>query len=281
MLKIRITSFILFFIFSAALSTCITYSQEQTEIDSLITGKKYRITLYNDKEVIGKVARQDSIYAYIITETATVRIKKDEIFSISGSTVPNIMSAMITLGGGILLESGNYNGYDRSSSPGYSVQFTAVAPFTENNAIRFDLGFGQIKRDVFSYAYGYEYNTSDVKQTRSIYIANCDYVFGNFANSSKFSAYGLGGVGILVTSEDDYTYTYYETWDSTYRTITQPGENSVNFTMAIGGGLRFKIKNRIGLYAEAQYNLVTYSGFLFFFGYGYFPIRAGLTYTFY
>jgi hypothetical protein len=281
MVKTLFTSFILFFILSAAFSSNIIYSQQQTEIDSLVTGKKYRITLYNDKEVIGKIARQDSIYAYIITETATVRIKKEEIFSISGSTIPNIMSAMVTLGGGLLLESGNYNGYDHNSSPGYSVQLTAIAPFTENNAIRFDLGFGQIKRDVFTYGYGYEDNASDVKQTRSIYIANCDYVFGNFTNASKFSAYGLGGVGILLTSEDDFSYSYYDTWDSTYRTITQEGENSVNFTMAIGGGLRFKIKDRIGLYAEAQYNLVTYSGFFFFFGYGYFPIRAGLTYTFY
>lgn len=258
------------------------YSQQELVMDSIITGNKYRITMYNDKEVIGKVVKQDSVYVYMITEAGTVRIKYDDIFSVSKSTIPKLMNAMITLGGGILLQGGYYDGYRNENTPGYSIQATGLFPFSENKAMRLDISFGQLSRDRVIYAYYNPYGTTNsTKQYINVYSAFADIVFGNFTNDSKFSVYGLSGVGVISTSESSYDYTYYNSYDSTYRTEHYGGYKYTYFSLAIGGGLRFKINKKIGAFAEVQYNLSTAEGFFFFFGRGYFPIRAGLTYSFY
>src|SRR5688572_20998107 len=75
-----------------------TSSQEEVVMDSIVTGVKYRITLYNDKEVIGKVMKQDSVYVYLVSETGTVRVRHEDIFSVSRSTIPSLMKALFTLG---------------------------------------------------------------------------------------------------------------------------------------------------------------------------------------
>lgn len=258
------------------------FSQDEAVMDSIITGNKYKITLYNDKEVIGKVIKQDSVYAYIVTETGTVRVKFEDIFSVSKSTIPKLMSAMVSLGGGLLLQGGYYDGYRNENTPGYSVQATGLFPFSENKAIRLDLSFGQLNRDVVIYAYYDPYGTTGTqKQYMNVYSAFADIVFGNFTNDSKFSVYGLGGVGVISTSESSYDYTYYSSYDSSYYTQHYGGYKYTYFSLALGGGLRFKISKKIGAFAEIQYNMSMAEGYFFFFGRGYFPIRAGVTYSFY
>lgn len=258
-------------------------SQYQVEpgLDSLVNGKKFRVTLYNDKEIIGRVIRQDSLYAFMVTSSGTVRVKKDDIFSISKNADPKLMKAMFTLGGGILLESQVGDGYKDDQRPGYSLQFTGLIPMSETKAIRFDLGFGQIRRNIMNYAYYSEYNSTFTEQTTSIYTLNAEVVFGDFNTASDFNIYGLAGLGAIYMNESDYSYTYYSPYDSTLRTEKYPGYNKTHFNISIGGGLKFRVKDRIGAYLEAQYSINTYSGFFLFFGSGYFPIRAGLTYSLY
>lgn len=282
--KHNLTSILLAVLFSIAFGFISNiYSQDEAVMDSIITGNKYKITLFNDKEVIGKVVKQDSAFAYVVTETGTVRVRFEDIFSVSKSTVPKLMNAMFTLGGGLLLQGGYYDGYRDENSPGYSVQATGLFPFSENKAIRLDLSFGQLSRDRVVYSYYYDPNgtTSTEKQYLNVYSAFADIIFGNFTNDSKFSIYGLGGVGVISTSESSYDYTYYSSYDSTYRTEHYGGYKYTYFSLAMGGGLRFKISKKIGAFAEVQYNVSTAEGYFFFFGRGYFPIRAGLTYSFY
>lgn len=239
--------------------------------------------MYNDKEVIGKVVKQDSVYVYMITEAGTVRIKYDDIFSVSKSTVPKLMKALFTLGGGILIEGGDNHNYSDNNKPGYSLQFTSLYPISENKAIRLDLSFGQFKRnrEIYTNYYDPYPPPTNVKQTINIYQAYVDFIFGDFTTISNFSVYGLAGLGIINTSNSEYNYIYYNYNDSTYTTRTSPEYNYTNFSMAIGGGLRIKINSRLGVFTEAQFNVSTYQGFFFFFGRGYFPIRAGLTYSIY
>jgi hypothetical protein len=275
--KLLAALFFLIFVFVSQ-----TFSQEEVVMDSVITGVKYRITLYNDKEVIGKVMKQDSVYIYLVNETGTVRVRNEDIFSVSRSTIPSLLKALFTLGGGIMLGSGNHHGYSNENKPGYSLQLTGLYPFSENKAIRLDLSFGQFKRNWDDYYLYYEEHPSThTGQTVNIYQAYADFVFGDFSTRSKFSVYGLAGVGILNISEGSYDYTYYDSYDSAYVTSTYPGYNHTSFSMAIGGGMRIKLSSRLGIFAEAQYNVSTYEGYFFFFGGGYFPLRAGLTYTFY
>lgn len=285
MIKNNLSFILLALLFSAAASGFISniYAQEEVVMDSLVNGNKYRITLYNDKEVIGKVVKQDSIYVYIVTETGTVRVRFEDIFSISKSTIPRLMKAMFTLGGGILLQGGNYNGYRDNNSPGFSIQATGLFPFSENKAIRLDLSYGRLKRDNYYYTVYYDPIGGETTQQQNIHVYNAyaQFLFGDFNTKSNFSVYGLAGLGIMHINEEGYSYTTYNSYDSTYYHYTNPEYNYTNFSIAIGGGLRFRINNRLGAFAEAQYNMTTYEGFFFFFGKGYFPIRAGLTYTFY
>ncbi len=283
MTKSNLTSilFLVLLITAASGFNSYIYSQDEVLIDSLITGNKYRITLYNDKEVIGKVVKQDSIYAYIVTETGTVRVRFEDVFSVSKSTIPKLIKAMFTLGGGILLQGGNYDGPRGSNKPGFSIQVTGLYPFSENKAIRLDISFGRIKKEPQVYAYYELYPSTYSKQNIEHYSAYADFIFGDFSTASKFSVYGLGGVGIMHIAEGSYDYTYYNYYDSTYSIRSNKGYNYSHFSLALGGGFRFKINNKLGVFAEAQYNMSTYEGFFFFFGRGYFPIRAGLTYTFY
>lgn len=265
----------------AAFSDSFIYSQEQVVIDSLVTGKKFRITLYNDKEIIGRVAKQDSLTAIIATESGTVRIRKEDIFSISRSTIPKLMKALFSAGGGVLLLTGEDSYYNRNTKPGYSLQLTGLMPFSENKAVRLELGYGKSKKDEYLYPNYYEYYSSEGPQTRDMYSLHVDFLFGDFETNTRFSVYGLGGAGLVYTDESDFTSSYYNSYDSTFHTYTYPGEDITSFSLALGGGLRFKLTDRIGMFAEAQYNMSTYEGFFWFFGRGYFPVRGGFTYTFY
>jgi len=260
-----------------------SFSQYQVEpgLDSLVNGKKFRVTLYNDKEIIGRVIRQDSLYAFMVTGSGTVRIKKDDIFSISKNTEPKIIKALFSVGGGMLFESDFQNGYGSNRKPGYSLQLTGAVPLSETRAIRFDLGFGRIMLDRVTYAVysGYEYST--IEQSRYIYSLNADVIFADFNTASDFSIYGLAGLGAVHVIESGYSFTYYSQYDSTYRTETYKGYNETYFSMAVGGGLKFRLRSKIGAYIEAQYNMFTYGGFFWFFGSGYFPVRAGITYSLY
>ena len=262
-------------IFSAAL-----FAQDESLTDSLVTGKRYTVTLYNEKEIIGKVVKQDSLYVFMVSESGTAKIKKEDIFTISKNAVPKLLKVLLTLGAGAVFQSG-YNDYsNRDDKPGYSFQLTALTPFSENKAIRLELGFSSLKRERYYYQYYESYNETS-EQTRKLYSAKVDFLFGDFSTKSDFHMYGLAGTGVLFTRENDYSYTYYSSYDSTYRTDIYRGYNSSVFMFAVGGGIQVKIKNRIGLYLEAQYNVVSTESYFLFFGNGYFPIRAGFTYSLY
>lgn len=276
-----ILSAALFILFISPLFTQL-FSQEVV-MDSIITGNKYRLTLFNDKEVIGRVAKQDSIYVYVVTEEGTVRVRFDDIFSVSKSAIPRVMLAMFTLGGGIYLNGGDYNDYpyNDDNKPGLSTQVTGLFPFGENKAIRVDLGFNRITRKAYDYYYYSSSYSNYTEQNIDIYNLYAQFVFGNFNTKTNFSVYGLAGVGIMHISEGSYTNTGYNYYDSSYYSYTYPGENYTNFSLAIGGGLRFKLYKQLGLFTEAQYHINTYQGFFWFFGRGYFPVRAGITYMLY
>jgi hypothetical protein len=265
----------------SVVAVSLSQSNAEPGLDSLVDGKKFRVTLYNDKEIIGRVIRQDSLYAFMVTGSGTVRIKKDDIFSISKNTEPKIIKALFSVGGGLLFESNYHNGYGNNRKPGYSLQLSGAVPLSETKAVRFDLGYGRVMLERVTYANysGNEYSTID--QSRSIYSLNADVIFADFNTATDFSIYGLAGLGAVHVNESGYSFTYYSSYDSTYRTENYKGYNETYFSLALGGGLKFRIKSKIGAYIEAQYNMFTYAGFFWFFGSGYFPVRAGITYSLY
>lgn len=274
------TAFTILFLLSAFNSP--VYPQDELVMDSLNTGNKYRITLYSEKEIIGKVVKQDSVFVYMSTDEGTVRLRHDDIFSISRSTVPRLIKGLFTLGGGVYLQSGDYGGYNQDNKPGFSISLTAAYPFSENKAVRFELSYSRLQIEPYAYAlYYYPYTPVYSKQNIDIYNAYVDIVFGDFNTNTDFSIYGLAGLGIQHKVEGEYEYSDYNYYDSSYTNRTYPSYSRTLFSMSIGGGLRFRINKRIGAFAEAQYNMSTFEGFLWLFGRGYFPLRAGITYSLY
>jgi len=257
-------------------------AQDELLLDSLVTGSKYRVTTYSEKEVIGKVVKHDSVFVYMTTDEGTVRVRREDIFSVSRQTVPRLVKGLFSLGGGIFLQSGEYGGYGDENKPGYTFNITAAYPFSESKAVRLDLSYSRLKHEPYSYALNYyPYEPVYTRQNIDVYSAYFDFVFGNFNTNQDFSVYGIAGLGVLHTVAGEYDYSEYNYYDSTYTNRTYPSSNSTFFSLAFGGGVRIKINNRIGAFAEAQYNMSTFSGFLWLFGRGYFPLRAGVTYSIY
>lgn len=116
-----------------------------------------------------------------------------------------------------------------------------------------------------------------------MYYFKAEFMMGDLNPSSVVNAYGTVGLGIHVTKEEQYSYKYYSSWDSTYFTTTYPEQTNTNAVLSLGGGLGFRFNKYLGVYSEIQYNMVTSGGgfFIFGFGSGYFPIRAGITYYIY
>lgn len=285
MININLSSILSAALIFLCLSTSQKIFSQDIVLDSMISGKTYRITLYNDKEVIGRVTKQDSAYTFLKTESGVVRVRNEDIFSVSASTIPRLNKALFSLGGGVLLNSGeDYHYYDNNNNkPGLSFQGTALIPLSENKGIRFDLSYSRFHNDPVVYAY-YSYSPPETYSSQNVeyYSMYGEFVFGNFLTETGFSVYGLGGLGATHRVEGPYTYTYYNSYDSTLYVHDYPGNKTTTFSMNIGAGCRIKLSNKLGLFAEAQYNMSTYEGFFFFFwGTGHFPIRAGLTYSFY
>ena len=281
-LSSSILSSITLFIFCALLNSNTLFSQEELLLDSLVTGSKYRVTTYSEKEVIGRVFKQDSIFVYMTTDEGTVRVRREDIFSVSRSTVPRLIKGLFSLGGGFYLQSGEYGGYNESNKPGYSLSLAAAYPFSENKAVRIELSYSRLQREPYAYALSYyPYTSVYVKQNIDIYNAYVDIVFGDFNTNSDFSIYGIAGLGIQHRIDGEYEYRDYNYYDSSYTNRTYPSYSSTLFSMSIGGGLHFKINKRLGAFAEAQYNMSTFEGFFWIFGRGYFPLRAGITYSIY
>lgn len=279
--SIFLSTFFTIIFFSASFSGSLL-SQEYLSMDSLITGQKYRVTLFNEKEVIGKVVKQDSIFVYLTTDEGTVRVRHEDIFSVSRSTVPRLIKGLFTLGGGVYLQSNENYGYNEGNKPGFSMNLSAAYPFSENKAVRIELAYSRLKSEPYAYALSYyPYTPVYSKQNIDIYNAFVDIVFGDFNTNSDFSIYGLAGLGIQHRIEGEYQYQDYNYYDSSYTNRTYPSYSSTLFSMTIGGGLRFRINKQIGAFAEAQYNMSTFEGFFWLFGRGYFPLRAGITYSLY
>jgi len=56
---------------------------QPADIDSLTAGKYYKVTLYNDKEFIGKLTYTDSVYIKISDNKNIYKIRKDDVISVS------------------------------------------------------------------------------------------------------------------------------------------------------------------------------------------------------
>jgi len=270
-IKIVLSYMLLFFLalnlFTQELSN---KSITRDKSDSIITGKEYRIVLFNDKEIIGRITRQDSIQIQMTSDNAVYQVKKEDIFVISSELTPSKLKAIFWAGGGLSL----LDSYESSSvnKKGFTLQLSGMYPFSDTRGIRIDLSFSQSKRNPYSYSPNDFYS----EQTIRSYYIRANFIFGTFSPSDKFKIYGFPGIGINIRHESEYTQTYYSGYENQTYTYTNPGFNYTTLLLSAGGGLGYMINKRIGFYCEAEYNL---AGYFFIFGGGYFLAKAGIIFN--
>ncbi len=254
-------------------------AQEYSTLDSLRTGRTYKIILFDDTEIIGRIVKTDSIYVVVSNESGTKRIKKDDIFNVSADLTPSQYRFTFSAGGGVsLLSRGFFEDGYRKAAPMLSFQLNANFVTSKSKGFRIDIGYSRFNRELND-PYMVDFQGGAI----GMYSFKTDFVIGDLNPSSVINAYGLLGLGIHIIKEESYTYKYrfYDT--AAYYTYTTPEKSSTNVVFSVGGGLGFRFSKQLGVYAEIQYNMVSYGGWFFFYGFGagYFPIRGGITYYLY
>lgn len=258
-----------FFMFRTA------YSQN-LNLDSLQDGKKYKIVLFDDREIIGTLKNSDSVYINIADKDGLYRVRKEDVFFISRILYPTKYNTMISVGGGLSFLTGDYNEYyyysGQKSMVGYNAALKIDFPIAENKTIGFEASYNRFKQDGYS-----SYSTVYDPTFMNFYSFKIDFRIGSF---EKFFYYGVFGVGMNLTRYSESRSTYYSTYDSTLSLYVNPAFSKTNAVLGLGGGAGYKFNNKFGIYAEMEYNFITSSPFIFW-GSGYFPLKVGLIYFIY
>ncbi len=271
----HLTSLLYVFLLLTLLTGTKCYSQKSLNPDSLTAGKTYKIILFDDTEIIGKVAAVDSAHIQIKSDDGYQKISKDDIFFVSGNIIPKIWNGILSVRGGftILLNSKYSN--KTKSFDAYNIGVEGVFPVKENSGIRFDLQYNHIFRDRVNYGAGY-FDNDDV----SMFSISGDFLLGNFRSNSQFYYYVNMGGGFHITYEGTRTQYYY----NSQNILVSSSYNSnpdISLFLNVGGTAGIKLSKRFGAYFHVQLN--TFSGdggFLFFWNEVNLPVGAGVSYFF-
>jgi hypothetical protein len=268
------------------------YSQNQTDVTKIVPGKKYKIVLFDDSEIIGKVIASDSLNISIETDAKVmIIVPKSNILYYSSSITPNKYNYTLSLLGGISVFSGdNYYSYNGSTktSAGPNFNLSGIYYISDSKAVKIDAGFTYLKPKYDNtyyadpmYPSSYSYDGGDV----TMFSLKGNILVGRFVPDERIIMYASLGFGIHYTKTKEMTTTHFERNypDTTLRSYTYsyPSHSEVNALISIGASLGYRLSKRFGVQAEIEYNLVTGSNnFIIFGGNNYFPIRAGIFYIF-
>src|SRR5436190_1824777 len=78
-----------------------TASSQNLSLDSLQEGQKYKIVLFDDREIIGTLKNSDSVYINISDKDGLYRVRKEDVFFISRMLYPTKYNTMISVAGGL------------------------------------------------------------------------------------------------------------------------------------------------------------------------------------
>lgn len=290
-MKTQIKQYLLFtllFLFSASV-----YSQNSNDISKLTLGKTYKIILFDDTEITGKLIGIDSVNVRVETENKNIIIiPKNNILYYSTELEPSKYNACVTLMGGISVPTNeSYTYYNNESHPGPNFNAALLLFLSDTKAVKIDAGYTYIKRNNDNYYYPYPVTDPAHQSTftggdNSLYSLKFNMLFGKFSPDERFMYYASLGIGVHLTHTGDYTETYWlqnypdtSKWTYHVSNVTYPIE--ANLVLGIGASLGYRVSKNFGIKAEVEYNLVTAANyFLFFGGRSYFPMRAGVFYVF-
>jgi hypothetical protein len=248
--------FLLFVLLFILLPFSKSYSQKSLDPDSLSAGKIYKIILFDDNEIIGKVINADSVYIKIFSDNEIHKFRKNDIFFISQSSLPSVYRFSIAVKGGYHIFigrsfiKGQNAGENLFSSP-FTTAVEGIIPINESKAIRFEIQYVFFKENKNEY---YTYSN------QSLFTFKTDFLVGNFRNDSKWIYYFSAGTGILFNHLKE--------------------ENNLLYILGFGAAGGYKLTKHIGVFAEVQFNFVNKNLTMLFSESAYIPVRIGLSYNF-
>ena len=210
--------------------------------------------------------RDGSIFVY----------KMDEITKITKETVededsfdlyktPQTKGILASINGGIGVPVG---GKLKNYLIGYTIGANIGAVLNNTIAIRFiDFSYSNFSYNFTTQAVGYETGTGG---SFTLLSFGADFMVGDFNKKSRVVPYAfVGPRGFSKSIEDVKISTPYY-WDYTIQ-----GNSEVEFGLALGGGINFKVYKNIGIFTEVQFNI----------GFGnepvtqIVPVKAGVLYS--
>lgn len=260
-------------LFFFLLITATSYSQK---LDTLITGIKYKIILFDETEIIGTVLSQDEKSVTLQTGTSKTIIEKDNIFEISKDVSPSKYKMIFSLGAGKSVKSGYdnsyyYNGGNLKSKLSLHGRFSYF--LSDNKTIGLDFTYSSFRNEYSENTYSSMWG-GDLK----LYTILANFQIGAFEKKQPVNIYANLGAGLLISHRNESYSSYYNSYDSTYYLSTYPEQKTNEFIIGLGGGLIVKPFRNVGIYLDAGYHIYSSNGFFIFFGGGYFTIRGGVSY---
>jgi hypothetical protein len=260
----------LFLIFMLISYTAVLYSQSLNPSDSLIMGIKYKVTLFDEKEIIGTLVSQNEKTLSISSGNILMTIERDNIYSLTTDISPSGYKFLATLNSGTVPNSSEYGSY-RSN---YIINARFSYFYSEKRNIGLDLSFTPFKEDSYDYAYDYD---DGAKETYTDIIANAQ--IGTFDKKNTVDIYLNLGAGIHIFHRSSYNYTYYSFYDSSNYSYYNRAYTRLYPVLQIGGGLIIKPSYNIGINIEVDMQAYGF-GYFFIPVEASFPIKAGLSYYF-
>lgn len=145
-------------------------------------------------------------------------------------------------------------GFTNLYSMGFNLNGGAGMIFNPNIAGRLELEMNRFPQ-----------SSNDFGQSGNFTVTSlrADLLAGQVTNSRTVNPYGVAGIGA-------YMLTVSVTQDNITTSATE-----TDLGLALGGGIDFKLSPTVGIYTEAQYNIIFNNGGA---AKGYLPIKVGINY---
>lgn len=255
-----------------------SFSQSLDPLDSLVTGSKYKITLFSEKDITGEIVSQNEKTLTVKSENILMTIDRDNILRITKDISPSKFKFIATLNAGIVSGS-NYYEYSSDHKSSFVINGRFSYFYSDKRNVGVDLSYSMLNDNGSDYGYEYHYGYEGVKQTNTDILLN--WQAGTFDKNNLADIYlNLGaGVHIYHRSSYTYTYSYAYNYDTTHYSQSYGSLTNLYPMIQIGGGLIIKPFNNLGINLEID---MQFYDFLFIIpGAVSFPIKAGISYYFF
>jgi hypothetical protein len=245
-----------------------SFAQEYSKLDSLKTGSMYKLILFDDTEIIGRIVSSDSEYVKIETGKGVSQIRKDDIFNVSKNLTPSKYKFMFSIGGGLGYPIEEFfGGRDTWYKHSFALHMSGGYLFKPTKAIRLNLEYLRLK--AIPPGWGVDILTEG--GDADLYSLRADVLVGELRPKYNIIAYAFVGLGIQYSFVSARTTKEY--WNSTYHTFYREAQKDFYAVFCLGGGVGYRITPVIGVYSEINLAVTTNSNID-----GYIPVKFGLAY---